>query len=85
MARYGATWRDIVPLAGDLGHTVPVHPELSSLSSTVAATKSRVTTLVETLHADRDAELAALLYEIERSLGSVQRQLDRATRLARSG
>ena len=60
-----------------------MHAELSSLASTIGTAKNRVTDLVDSLHAERDAALVAVLHEVERSLGSVHRQLDRATRLAR--
>jgi hypothetical protein len=61
-----------------------MYAELSSLTSTVAGAKERVTRLADGVHDERDAELRAALYEIERALGSVQRQLERATRLART-
>jgi hypothetical protein len=62
-----------------------MHAELSSLTSTVAATRDRVTRLADQLSAERDADLQSALFEVERTLGSVARQLDRATRLARQG
>jgi len=62
-----------------------MHPELSSLSSSVGTLKARVGALTDGLHAERDAELLAVLYEVERSLGSAARQLDRAVKITRPG
>lgn len=45
--------------------------------------KARVAALTEGLHNERDAELRAVLYEVERSLGAASRQLERAVRIAR--
>ena len=61
-----------------------MHAELSSLTSTLATAKERITRLADSLQDERDADLQAVLHEIERSMGSVQRQLQHATRLARS-
>lgn len=60
-----------------------MHAELSSLSSTTSGLKARVARLTDGLHQEHDAELLAVLYEVERSLTNAHRQLDRATRLAR--
>ena len=46
--------------------------------------RTRITRLADGLHPERDAELATLLVEVERTLGSVTRQLDRAARLTRA-
>jgi hypothetical protein len=62
---------------------VRVHAELSSLSSTTANMKARVASLAEGLRQEKDAELLSVLYEVERSLGNVNRQLERAVRLAK--
>lgn len=45
--------------------------------------KARVSSLAEGLHHEKDAELVAVLYEIERSLANASRQLDRAVRLTK--
>lgn len=66
-----------------VGHTGRVHAELSSLSSTAATMKARVASLAEGLRLEKDAELLSVLYEVERSLGNVNRQLERAVRLAK--
>lgn len=66
-----------------MGHTGRVHAELSSLSSTASTMKARVAALTDGLHGEKDAELLSVLYEVERSLGSVGRQLDRAVRLTK--
>ena len=66
-----------------MGHTGRVHAELSSLSSTTATTTARVASLTEGLREEKDAELLSVLYEVERSLGNVNRQLERAVRLAK--
>ena len=66
-----------------MGHTGRVHAELSSLSSTTATMKARVASLTEGLREETDAELLSVLYEVERSLGNVNRQLERAVRLAK--
>ncbi|CAB4707390.1 unannotated protein [freshwater metagenome] len=66
-----------------MGHTGRVHAELSSLSSTTATMKARVASLTEGLREEKDAELLSVLYEVERSLGNVNRQLERAVRLAK--
>jgi hypothetical protein len=67
-----------------MGHTGPVHAELSSLSSSAATMKARVAALADGLHHEKDAELLSVLYEVERSLGNVNRQLERAVRLSKS-
>ena len=46
--------------------------------------KARVAALADGLHGEKDAELLAVLHEVERSLGSASRQLERANRLSRS-
>lgn len=45
--------------------------------------KERVAALADGLHAEKDAELRAVLYEVERSLAAASRQLDRAVRITR--
>ena len=45
--------------------------------------KARVASLAEGLRQEKDAELLSVLYEVERSLGNVGRQLERAVRLAK--
>jgi hypothetical protein len=62
-----------------------MHAELSSLASTIAAAKVRITEIAERLDPTRAADLLTALHEVERSLGGVHRQLERAVRLARTG
>jgi hypothetical protein len=60
-----------------------VHAELSSMSTTVTTLCARVGHLADGLDADRDAQLLSQLVEIERSMRTISRQLERAARLAR--
>jgi len=60
-----------------------MHPELSSLTSTITSAKERITRMADSLHDERDADLQAVLTEVERAMGSLQRLLEQATRLAR--
>jgi len=66
-----------------MGQTGPVRAELSSLSSSTNSMKERVAALADGLHPEKDAEMRSILHEVERSLASAARHLDRAVRLTR--
>jgi hypothetical protein len=58
--------------------------ELSSIASTLTELTQRVTALAERCRGDRDAELAAELFAVERDLRAALRRLGRAASESRS-
>ena len=51
-------------------------PELSSVATALADLKDRVGALAEDLGSETREDLAATLYEVERSLGAAARRLE---------
>ena len=59
------------------------HPQLSSISTAIEDLPARVTTIADDYATTPREDLAADLYDVERSLRSAQRRLDRVIREVR--